>query len=495
LSLPIAVAAYVAVAFGHCRNCFVAVTFGILLALVFQFGYFHLDMIHEQGREANWQFDRLPNFVAGRMANDGLRVRNHILPRNETYNWLYAAAEQLILSVLIGGAALWPSLKGYCESCRRWMRSVAMHTEPGVSARIAKALRKGDWSRVPDDVRGGLRFGQPSAWLEFEYCPNVTRSTDGCEAYLTLRENRGGTEHPETLMYQGLLSRDELRALAERMPAFAFFRVSAPTPDGEEPSAGRPIARHAGDVAAMDRVPPDPAATALGRAGKTEFLLAMVPISSLLGGLGIAIWGAVLRPWDGSSLTGYVLLFIGIAGAFAGGLICWVNVDYFGITYVCRRLCRVLGQRADALVSPADSEARFVDIVPRVHWHQIVPDRATDRGLFSIDERNGRLLFEGLKERYVIPADAVISCVVEPMMPHTGNWNFFSVVLTVRYPGTAPASVIGGRRDDEWEIPSLPRPTRFVRYSTAYRRLLADSLQADIEEILERAGRPSPAEQ
>jgi hypothetical protein len=494
LSLPVAIAAYIAVAIGHCRNRFVAGAFGVLLALVFQLGYFHFDMIHQRGPEAIAQFDRIPNFIAERMANDGLRVQNHVLPRNEMYNWFYAAAELLVLSLLIGGAGVWPSLKGYCESCHRWMRSVAMHTESGVSSRIAKALRKRDWSRVPDDVRGGLRFGQSSAWVEFEYCPNLTQSIDGCEAYLTLRENRGKTEHPETLMYQGLLAREELKALAARMPAFAFLRVSAPTPDRDEPSASRPIARHAGDVAAMERVPSDAASTALERAGKIEFLLAMVPVSALLGGSGITIWGVVLRPWQDSSLAGYLLLVVGIVAVFAGGLICWVNVDYFGVTYICRRLCRLLGQRADPLVTPADPEARFVDIVPRVQWHQLVPDKATDRGFFSIDERHGRLLFEGLKERYVIPANAVISCAVEPMMPHTGNWNFYACVLTVRYPASAPASVTGGRRDDEWEIPLLARPTRFVRYSTAYRRLLADSLRADIEEFLEWAGRPAPAE-
>ena len=110
----------------------------------------------------------------------------------------------------------------------------------------------------PGRRSGRDAVGQPSAWLEFEYCPNVARSTDGCEAYLTLRENRGGTEHPETLMYQGLLARDELKALTARIPAFAFLRVSGPNVDDQEPSAGRPIARHAGDVAANEeRVPPD----------------------------------------------------------------------------------------------------------------------------------------------------------------------------------------------------------------------------------------------
>lgn len=495
LSLPVAVAAYVAVAVGHCRNRVVAGAFGFLVALVFHLGYFHFAMVRQEGPGAMWQFDRLPGYIAERMANDGMGAERNVLPRSELFNWLYSGGEFLTLTLVIGGAAVFPSLKGYCESCGRWMRSIAMHTEPGVSSRIAKALRKGNWSRVPDDVRGAVRFGHPAAWIEFEYCPNVARSADGCEAYLTLREYRGTTEGQETLMYQGLLARDELASLADRLPAFAFLRVSSPTPDDEGYSTGRPIARHTGDFAAMERVPPDAGTAALDRAGKIEFLLALVPIALLLGGIGLTIWGAVLRPWADSSLTGYILLSLGIAAAFVGGLICWVNVDYFGVTYIYRQLKSLIGQRADALVSATDPEARFSDVVPRIQWHQIVPDKATDRGLFAIDEHRGRLLFEGLKERYVIPADAVISCAVEPMMPHTGNWNFYAVVLAVRYPATAQDSITGGRRGEDWEIPLLPRPTRFVRYNTAYRRYLAESLRADIEEFLDRATSRVSAEQ
>jgi hypothetical protein len=88
----------------------------------------------------------------------------------------------------------------------------------------------------------------------------------------------------------------------------------------------------------------------------------------------------------------------------------------------------------------------------------------------------------------VIPAGAVLTCEVVPMMPHTGSWNFYAVVLTVRYPADAPASVVGGRRGDEWEVPLLPRPTRFRRYGNAYRQDLAEDLREEIEELLDRPG-------
>ena len=72
LSLPVAVTAFVAVTVGHCRNRFVAVAFGVVLALVFQLAYFHFDMVHQRGPDAIPRLDRLPQFIAERMANDGL---------------------------------------------------------------------------------------------------------------------------------------------------------------------------------------------------------------------------------------------------------------------------------------------------------------------------------------------------------------------------------------------------------------------------------------
>jgi short-subunit dehydrogenase len=113
-------------------------------------------------------------------------------------------------------------------------------------------------------------------------------------------------------------------------------------------------------------------------------------------------------------------------------------------------------------------------------------DKPIDRGLLLIDRARGRLLFEGVKERYVIPADAILECEVEAMMPHTGSWNFYAAVLVVRYSDGAPASVAGGHRGLKWEVPLLPRPTQFRRYSSSYRRELAETLRDEIEELIRR---------
>src|SRR5262249_16874383 len=154
----------------------------------------------------------------------------------------------------------------------------------------------------------------------------VREGNGECGAYLTLKEISGGSDPVEVLMYQGRLSSEELDALSERLSALAFLRVSAPTTNADEPIPGRSIERHSGPVAAVERLPPDAGGTELDRAGKKEFMLALVPIVALLAGIGLIIWGGIKE-----GPAGYALMAPGIVAAFFGGLICWINVDLFGL--------------------------------------------------------------------------------------------------------------------------------------------------------------------
>src|SRR5829696_3235004 len=395
LALPVALAAYLAVGFGRCRNRWVACALGVGAALVFHAGYFHADLVRRDGPDALTRLDSLPGFIAERMATDGVRVQNQVLPRREAYNWFYSATELLVLTLVIAGAAVYRSLFAYCESCGRWMRSVALRAKAGASYQIADALEDGDPAAIPKVVGTGLALQQVAAWLEFEYCPAAREPGHSCPAYLTLKEFRGGTEHPDVLLYQGRLTPGELDALADRVAALAFLSVSPPAT--EEPTPGRSLERHAGPVAAVERLPADAGGAELDKAGKVELLLALTPIAAFLGGIGLTVWGVVRAPWADAgpdAAFGYGLLAAGLALGFIGGLVCWTNVDYLGMRRAYRRLCDRIAQRADALVSGDDPGARFADVVPRAQWHQLIPDKAADRGLLRLDPTGGRLLFE-----------------------------------------------------------------------------------------------------
>jgi hypothetical protein len=101
--------------------------------------------------------------------------------------------------------------------------------------------------------------------------------------------------------------------------------VSAPVTDVDDASTGRrsPIDRHAGSYAAIQQLPGDAGGKLLDRAGKVEFMIALIPVSALLIGIGLTIWGCVRTPWSDNpqTLLGWLPLIIGIFLA-PGGLVC-----------------------------------------------------------------------------------------------------------------------------------------------------------------------------
>ncbi len=498
MALPVALAAYLAVGLGHCRNRWLAGALGLTAAVVLYAGYFHFDLVKQLGAGTLERLDLLPKFIAFRMATDGVLAGDQFLPRSELLNWFYTAVEFFVLALLTTACAAYRAQRAYCESCGRWMRSILIQAEPGTSEAMAGALKNGDLSAVPVIPHRVGKFSPPAAGVRFEYCPAaralaVAREGHECGAYLSLTESTSFKEHPKTLLRQGLLRPDELDALAARVAALAWLRVSAPQAQSEEHAPTRWLARHSGAVAAIERLPPDAGGALVDRAVTKEFLLALVPVAALLGGIGLIVWGALQAPWANPTALGWLLLAVGVCAALASGVMCWINVDYFGQRYGNRRLRALVSQRPDALVAADDPAARVVDVVPRMQWHQIPLDKAADRGLLLVDRPRRRLLFEGLKERYVIPAAAVLSAAVEPLLPANSFVNFFAVVLQVRYPAAAGASVAGGHRDDVWEIPLLILPTEFRRYNTAYRRALAESVCDEIAEVLGRVSHEADA--
>jgi hypothetical protein len=70
-------------------------------------------------------------------------------------------------------------------------------------------------------------------------------------------------------------------------------------------------------------------------------------------------------------------------------------------------------------VDPDGPEAIFVEMVPRRHWARAnrMLETAGDLGFLRIDAGRGLLLFEGDRERYQIPAGAILGCEVEQVEP------------------------------------------------------------------------------
>jgi len=100
-----------------------------------------------------------------------------------------------------------------------------------------------------------------------------------------------------------------------------------------------------------------------------------------------------------------------------------------------------------------------------------MPDDPSDRGFLLVDPAGRRILFEGLRERMRIPADALISCDVEGMLP-TGL--LYAVVVHTQTLNRGQGIELVAT---DLEVPFYPRPTTFDRYGKEQRRRLAEDLR------------------
>lgn len=136
-------------------------------------------------------------------------------------------------------------------------------------------------------------------------------------------------------------------------------------------------------------------------------------------------------------------------------------------------LRREIKQRPDAIVQ-ADADTWFVEIVPRSNWNRMMWRTETDIGFLAVDAVRRELRFEGDKERFCVPVDALLSCEVEKSV--------FSSSAKPTAPGyfmvTLRASSAGG----VWEAPVSPIVGGSIFRSRA-RQLAAKSLRAKIKAL------------
>jgi hypothetical protein len=488
LALPVGLAGSMAVARGHCRNKGTADTLSVLALVVFFGAYFYSDMVGQLGPAALTRVDLLPEFIYQRVTNDPVPAFARKLSPRLAARWrpLIALTQMMAVAAVISGLTYRRSFRGYCENCGQWMRTILLHSEPGKATAIAGALENGDLQAIPVTTGRLSAPGQPFSSIEFEHCRGLQVPGSTCVAYLSLTEIISPRKFPNTLLSHGQLSPAELDVLAQRLPVLAWVRVSAPpAADGEELS-GPSIDRHTGTVAAFQRLPADAGTRDFDRVRNRAMLISVGWLLLTVVSLVVTVLGLRRSPWldpVATSWPDWLLLAAGATAAIAGSVVCWINIDYPAILYASRWLRGVIAERPDALVDVYNPASHVVSVVPRSQWHQLHSTKPVDVGVLLVDPKQRRLLFEGVKERYVIPADAVVKCVVERIIAQSASVNFFAVVLTVRCADSARESLIGGYRDGCWEVPFVCRANEFRRYNTAYRRGLADKLRSEIGAI------------
>jgi hypothetical protein len=225
------------------------------------------------------------------------------------------------------------------------------------------------------------------------------------------------------------------------------------------------------------RIEPDETGRVLDRKRIRRFYLlmtpALIPILTIAAGAYI-IWGSDLPDAETvggvTVAAGFVLLFAYV-----------IFETYFISHYPARCYLRWLRDRIecrpDAVVKADDPDAFFVQIIPRENWTMTIGENASDMGLLRVDAARGELRYEGDLERWVIPADRVISFKLRTFTPPGGTPainGFWVVELIVELDD-----------DDPWETPLAAQAIHFERWSPAKRRRGAELLRRAIGHVVD----------
>jgi hypothetical protein len=391
-------------------------------------GYYYVQMIAILG----WQFANEPDaffeFVRLRMWLDGPNV---------ALNWIAAGMELLGITWLAAWISVLCARQAYCESCCSWKSHLSLVTSPGTARAVEEALETGSFDHIVDPSLLPPRLRREAAWLYLEYCPKS--DGDPCPSYLTLKESykrANGKVKMDTLTKQRTVDAEILRNLSDKISAFrkASARLTGPTAVSSQPGE-RPLA-----LATREEVSPGgryPLETTWQNI--VLISLSLVPVIVLLAGL-LAIG---LAFWDLKGQSDSIRLLVGFVGALSAlgsGALLRYDGDYLAHRRLFRFTCNAITSRPDARVSPDTPQAMYVSIAPRQNWK--IFGSCTDRGFLNFDVERRCLLFEGIQDRYCIPAASIGSCEIESMVP--GN-SMYAVVLRCH------RSADGGI--EEWEIP------------------------------------------
>jgi hypothetical protein len=126
-------------------------------------------------------------------------------------------------------------------------------------------------------------------------------------------------------------------------------------------------------------------------------------------GICLAIFSAIPHEFCESLILPSVIVgcFL-VSISFATAMTDWKNR---WLLHIARRELR---DRSEGWVDPDDSRTRFVEVVPKSVWQvRGLVENATDVGFLMVDQQNGCVSFEGDRERYWIPASALLSCSQE----------------------------------------------------------------------------------
>jgi len=489
---------YLAVRQSHCRNRWMAGLVGLIAGLLLYLSYYHSGLVEIAGLQNAHRVDVLPKYIQMRLQTDivadvGRPVDPNANRQGEFWmNSLLFLLELALVCMTSVGLGIHRAVQPYSEVSGEWMLEHLAVFPPGAGRSLVDALESGrlhEWMQSPPErQRPAIPFSQ----IVLHFDPALIDIDPEAPVYLTVKETevvqqgmflKKRTPVVRTLVQHIQLLPDEIAAL--RALFFALKPKAAPSVQAVE----RPIAAPTGTV----RVEPLPADDS-GRVLSPSYRLlcrfhAAVVVGMTVYGIGALLAGPVLGlagvrigpapPW-------------GVAMALiASGLVC-LTLLLKVLLYFQRQGNRVLYERArrefalrpDAIVDFDDPNMVFVDIAPRANWRKSnwMLETASDVGFLAIDSSRRMLLFEGDRERYWIPAGAILGCEVEQVEPPSNL-----TAQTDHYPHFV-AVVRANHRDGPWEAPFSVRHDPNSRFRGRSHQSRAQELR---ERILKLVGASS----
>jgi hypothetical protein len=486
-ALPVAGMMIVAVVWGHCRNPVVAATLGLFAGLVVSPGHYQCDFAGVRGWQHIHRLDRLPDYILFRMDTDVMVDLGRDDPVKKAqgpntvdviFNWFFLILETVIAVGFSMAAGIQQSLKVYGERRGRWMTSAIACLPSGAGRAVAAAMRTGRLADLADALTPMPTAGARFCELMLHYVPGGGAGKPGDDdlAFLTIKEvvvvsgNPGGRK--ETVVAaQWQVAAEDLDLLATHMAAFAGAVGARATPVLATP-AGTALLD-----AEITPVPEPHGGTVLTRGHlAVGTVISLSPLLLTLGAAGLIIYTTV-HWWD--DLPGLAALGLLSIATTVAGLGFWFitrYADYLPSCYLYRLSKHAVAQRTDALVEADNPETIYVQVVPRQNWARVMIETATDVGFLWIDQRRRQVLFEGDRERWRIPAEAILSCEVEHFILLGGESNgtntFYLAVLRAR---------LG---DAVWEAPLTTRHIMFYKQGDREREEDAHWLRDHVHSII-----------
>ncbi len=471
---------------GLCRNRWLGAAAGLLVGAVTFLGYYHFHLLSILPPEVRWKaahrVDVLPRFVYFRVLTDEQkRVGDVNNAANKgpgnlgvvdlIFKW-FAFAMDGLAAVAPGVAVGWAlAARPFSERHRRWLKTHVARLTPPFVAALKVAFGAGKAPELAERLRPMLTVPpEITPELRFEYLPDAADSPVYLTATLSLFTGKNNVPKVQTLLGRVLLTPEETDVLAAA--------VSLPR-TGE--AARPPLPAGAFEDKVSARVEPLPA----GEAGKVltsgfVFRANVLGLSPLL--LGLAVAGLVgwlaYSAWDTWGVAELAAAISAGVLVVAGALIFMVRYEqYLPTAYQHRRLLSVLRGREEHYVDPDDPEALCVEVIPRANWGKVMAQTASDVGLLKVDRQRRAVLFEGDRERWVIPAESILACEVEEYMA-------FANAEESKNAQRAIVVLVANVEGRPWEAPVVPQNTAFRPWTIDLRRELAKKLQAAIAEVM-----------